>query len=590
MEELTFDILLTALALVVLIFGLFVWKGAPVVLFGGVVALLFAFGVLEAGHLLSAMSNQAVITIFLLIFITGMLRNNFEILSFFDKIYGKAKRTGTFLFGLNTSVSLLSSVINNTPIVALMIPYVYNFSQARGISPSRLLMPMAYAATLGGTITVIGTSTNLVLNGLLAENNLPELTTANFFIIGLAATIVGVLYLSFVAPKLLADRTDPAEAFRKVAREYIVEVKVEEGSPLIGKTVEEAGLRSLGTVFLIELLRDGRMISPVQPRDILQANDLLYFAGAIEEVVDLVKKENGLSLPKTEKFALGDQLDIVEALIPANSNLSGKEVRKSNFRERYDAAIIAIHRDGRRLGGKIGGNILETGDLLLLSAGKEFSNRLAGDKNLYAVSIVNKITPKNKRGKLGFLIGAILGGVALAFGWMDFFKFLILLTLLGLGLGLTSLSGLKREFSPDLYLTLVSSILIGTALIQTGTAGWLTAGMSEWMDQQTPFALLVLIFLLTTALTSFVSNVAAVSVVFPLVIAVVTPMQLPITPFMLALAFGASASFLTPVGYQTNLMVFGPGGYISRDFFKMGLPLTILYAVVCLGLLHLIYF
>ncbi len=587
---LSLDILLTALSMLVLMASLFFYKGHPVYPFGGVAMFLFLMGVVDSATVVSVLSNQAIVTIFLLIFLTGLLRNNFDILALFDKFLGSTKTLSGFLLRMNAGVAGISSVVNNTPIVALMIPYLYSYAQKSKISPSKLMMPMAFAATVGGTLTVIGTSTNLVLNGLLKENHLPELSSFDFFSIAIGLTILSVIFLSFIAPKLLPNRPDPADELRKQARNYIVEVKVDAHSNLIGKTVEEAKLRNLGAIFLVEILRNGKIVSPVQPRETLYANDLLFFAGAVADVIELVQRENGLSLPKTEKFALGQQLDVVEAVVPANSNLAGKQVRETNFRERFDAAIIAIHRDGNRLGGKIGGTTINYGDLLLLSAGKDFNRRAANDKNLHPVSTIQQISPENKSNKKIFLMLMALGLFVMALGWLNFLQFLFAMLVVAIPLKLGSLSSYKSAFSPDLYLMLVASVLMGTALIQTGTAQLLVAQLADWPALLHPVVLLVALFFVTVLLTSFVSNVAAVAIIFPVAVALVAAADLNLKPYLLAIAFGASASFLTPVGYQTNLMVFGPGGYDSRDFFKLGLPLTLLYAIVALLTIYMLYF
>ncbi|MCH8553654.1 MAG: SLC13 family permease [Schleiferiaceae bacterium] len=583
------QIILSSVLLGVVV-GLFFKKVNPVYLFGGAVLVLLLFGVISSQQLLSAMSNSAIATIFLLIFITSVLRQNFDVLGLFQLLFGRLKTPRAFLFGVNSFAALLSSVINNTPIVALLIPYLHTWGKRNNTSVSALLMPMAFAATVGGTITLIGTSTNLVLNGLLLESHLPILSTLDFFLIGLLITVVGVVYLSFFAPNLLVPRLDPAELFKNEAREYVVEILVEDNSKFVGKTVEEAGLRNLGGIFLIEIYRSGKLINPVQPRDFIQGGDLLYFVGPSEEVIDLVKEANGLTLPKTKKFQLGNDLDIVEALIPAHSNLYGKMVRESNFRERYDAAIIAIHRNGNRLGGKIGGTVLEPGDLLLLSAGPGFYNKIVNDKNLYSVSTINRIENQPKGIKVLFFSLSAFALIGVGADWWSFFTSLVTILGLGIAFGLTSLNKIKREFSPDLFVILVSSIVLGSALLQNNTVAWLLGDSLSVTATWPPFLLLVVLYGLTLILTSFVSNVAAVSIAFPIAIAIITPFDLALTPYMLAIAFGASCAFLTPVAYQTNLMVYGPGGYANKDFLKLGFPLTILYSLVCLVSLKLIYF
>lgn len=529
--------------------------------------------------LLSSLSNKSLLTIFLLIFITSALRKHFNLLGLMDKLFRSISSPRRFLIAMTSSVAALSSVVNNTPIVALMIPYVYDWSRKRDLSPSRFLIPLSYAATLGGTITVIGTSTNLVLNGLLEANTLPVLGFGDFLIPGLIVTCLGVLYLSLFGHRLLADRKDVLQDFKSNRREYIVETVLHANSDKVGKSVADAGLRNLDGVFLVEIYRRGKLISPVTPEEQLEAGDMLYFAGEVDEIVDLLKGENGFEIAKREKFATTDVLEVVEVLIPITSDLAGKKVRDTNFRERYDAAIVAIHRDGRRLGGRIGDVELEFGDLLLLTTGARFKSEIQSSKNLYTVSFMEKIEGNGKPGKIFVGIGALLGIAGMFAGFLDLFSFLLIILVLLASFGFFSAQDLRKDVNSDLLVILVSAVALGTTLIHTGTAAWISDNMVGLLEGASPLAILISLMLLTVILTSFVTNVAAVAVAFPIVAAIVSESGFDGTPFYLALAYGASASFLTPVSYQTNLMVYGPGGYKSSDFMRVGVPLTIIYLV-----------
>jgi di/tricarboxylate transporter len=580
-NELTHIVLLVAMAIIVV--GLFVKRFKPTVVFSVVVLVLVVLGIIPLTDLLGHLANSSVITIFLLIFITASLKEHFNLLQLLDGIFKGIKSPRLFLLSYSGIVAGLSSVVNNTPVVALFIPYIYDWSKKRGFSPSKFLIPLSFAATLGGTITLIGTSTHLVLNGLMISNGFEPFAFTDFVIPGLLVTLPGLLYLVTIGYVILPEHQDLFDQLEDDQGNYIVEVKVAPRSKLISKTVEDGGLRNLDGVYLVEINRGGQVISPVAPNEIILEGDLLYFAGDTSCVSDLVKNEAlGLVFAKTEKFNLGKELDLVEALVPAMSDLGSKRVKNTNFRERYDAAIVAIKRDGERLGGKIGDQELQYGDMLLLTAGKHFRERIKGAKNLYTLSYLDNLGDSKKREKRIF--GLVLLGVIAAWSFGIFNMLLGLIILQGalLLLGLGSFDQLKRQFNPDLYLILISAIAFGTALIDTGTASWLTDYLFGYLEGASHTLIISTVFFATLILTSFVTNIAAVSIIFPVAAAFVPQLGVEPKELFLVVAFAASCSFLTPVSYQTNLMVYEPGGYKSIDFLKIGFPLTVLYALICI--------
>lgn len=572
------------IAMLAIIVGLFIKRYKPTAIFVTVVLVLTLLGIIELEALLGHFANSSVITIFLLIFITASLKEHFNLLGLLDLIFRNIKRPRMFLLSFTSIVAGLSSIVNNTPIVALFIPYIYNWTKKRNLSPSKFLIPLSFAATLGGTITLIGTSTNLVLNGLMVSNGFAPFTFTDFLIPGLLVTLVGLLYLVVVGYRFLPHNKDLFDDLGQDERNYIVETVIAKGSLLANRTVKEGGLRNLDGLYLVEINRKGKLISPVAPEEMLLEGDLLYFTGETKSVTELVKNERfGLAFPKTEKFNLGEKLDLVEALIPAMSNLGGKRLKDTNFRERYDAAIIAIKRDGERLGGKIGDQVLEYGDMLLLTAGSYYREKIRGAKNLYNISFIEVIGTNNKPQKRWFGVVAAL----VAIGWsLNFFNLLMGLIILQaalLALKLATFDQLKRQFNPDLFLILVSAIAFGTALISTGTASWMSALIFGLFSNGSSLVLISALFILTLFLTSFVTNVAAVAIMFPIAAALITNLNLEEKDVFLTIAFAASCSFLTPISYQTNVMVYEPGGYKGLDFLKIGLPLTVLYALICIA-------
>ncbi len=571
--------LLTAL-LVLVGGGLFVNKFRPTVIFAIAIIVMLITQTATLESVLSGFANSSILTIFLLIFITSALRKNFNILGFLDKMVGNIKSPRIFILAMSGWVAPLSAFVNNTPIVALLIPYIYNWSKKRGVSPSKFLMPITFVATLGGTITVIGTSTHLVLNGFLTTNGFLPLQFWDFAPIGVTLTLVGILFLVLFGINLLPENEDLLEDFEANTREYIVETMVTSESSWIDQTVEKAGLRKLEGLFLIEINRGGKVISPVAPTEYILEGDYLYFAGDTDLVVNLINKNTGLEFPKSKKFNLGENLEIVEVLIPATSDLAGKKVKNTNFRQRFNSAIVAIHRNGKRIGGKIGDITLAYGDMLLVSAGDGFYDSIQNQKDLYAVSKGRQLRNDNSYKKKIFILTSILSLIAVFLNLIPFMVSLLIILGLATGLGLYSFSDIKDDLNLDLLIILVCSLALGTALIDTGTAHWLTSGLVNTLSGESEAVLITGVFLTTVVITSFVTNVAAIAIMFPIVAALIESTGLPSKPIFLGLAYGASAAFLTPVSYQTNLMIYGPGGYTARDFFKVGFPLTIIYSLV----------
>ena len=559
----------------------------PALTFFLAVIVLMMAGILTPSDLLAGFSNASIATIVLLVVLTATLRKNFGVEQLFDRLFRRARTFRSFLWQMMVSMAALSSVLNNTPIVAAMTPYVYQWGKRRGVAPSKLLIPLSYATMLGGMITLIGTSTNLVLNGFLSQSGEPLLTFTDFLPLGLLVSLTGITYLVTWGHRLLPTNQDALEELKANTREYLVETQIGQDSALMGKSVSGAGLRNLRGVYLVEIVRDGRTISPVAPDEPLYPHDLLYFAGNTDTVVDLINDDNGLVLPRHHA---GDpaagQLEICEAVIPANSLLSGKTVKESDFRNRYRAAIVAVHRNGERLRGKIGNLRLQTGDLLLLSVGRDFRRNQHQYRDLYVISNFRN-PPRGRRRTRRRLFFPVLAGVALlmVLGVVKLFPALLMLLAAAFLLKMLTLEDVKKQVDVSMVGVLVFSLALGSALLKTGAADLVARGFMGLVAPLGAVGLVAGLFLLTVVLTSFVTNVAAVSIAFPIAYALSRDAALPATPLYLTIAFAASCAFLTPIGYQTNLMVYGPGGYTFRDFMRVGLPLVVIYTATCLAYL-----
>lgn len=544
-------------------------------------------GVITPAELLKGLANQQIVLIFLLVLVTAGIRLIYGS-ELFAWLFNPRLRPKAFLLRMMLTVSSISPFLNNTPIVAFMIPYVKDWAQKTGNPASKFLIPLSFATVLGGMVTVIGTSTNLVLNGLIQEYHLPLLEFTDFLFLGLMVTVMGVTYLYFIGYKLLPSNANKLEALRANLKEYIVETEIFHGSRLIGKTVKEAGLRNLQDLFLVEIIRADDVVSPVSPAELLREGDLLFFSGNTQAIFNLIKEDNGLRIPEQDNLEVAGQFHFVEAVIPADSDLIGVRIKDSDFRKKFDASIIAIHRNGKRVPGKVGEVELAGGDFLLLLA-SDAIDHASHENDLFFVSVPQKIASKKgpwlRWAGYGSFAALVLGITEV----LPLFNVCVGILVGLVLLGVLNIVEIRRELDLSLLMVLVCSLAIGVALEKSGTAKLIASVMITTGKEVGPVAMLTALFLVTTLLTSLITNAAAVSIVFPIAMSMAAQLHLSSTPFFVAIAFAASGDFMTPIGYQTNLMVYGPGGYTFRDFVRVGALLTFLYIVLCVSFISLYY-
>ena len=543
--------------------------------------LLFSItGILTPKEILSGFSNESIASILMLILITTGLRKNFQLENLFDAIFKKARTYRGFLFRMMSQVAILSSFINNTPVVALMTPYVVDWGKKNNISPSRLLIPLSFATIMGGMITLIGTSTTLVLNGFLQDFNHPSLLFEDLFFTGLAVTIVGILFISFLGHKLLPNHQDVLKTYREKRREYIVETRILPGSKLVNKSISEASMRNLKGVYLVEILRQGRIISPVAPNELLSEGDALFFVGNTDKIVDLINSDLGIELPSTARSYDNDKAEIVEAVLNNNSSLINKKVKKSDFRNRYNAAIVAIHRNGKRVSGRIGDILLQPGDLLLLYTGNDFRNRVGLYRDLFVISKLRDIVKPGRKKYYALTIMALCAIFLLIFSKLTLFPALMIILGIMIGFNLINTQDVKRELDLNMIAILVFSLAIGQAIIKTHAGDMMAASILNLLEPYGKISILIGLLILTNLLSALIGNVGAISISFPLAFAISEKLAIDGNPFFLTIAYAASAAFLTPISYQTNLIIYGPGGYKFKDFLKICLPVNVIYLTI----------
>jgi di/tricarboxylate transporter len=578
-----FHILFTLGVVVIMVITLVIDRFKASMVFLLAMAALLLGGVLPLGTFLAGLSNTALLTIFLLIVITAAINTHFNVRRLLDRAFGKTSTAGGFIFKMSLGVAGISAFMNNTPVVAMMMPYVHQWGKKHGVNPAKLLMPLSYAAIVGGMITLIGTSTNLVLNGLLESNGLAPLDFLDFLFPGLLVTLAGVAFLTVGAPRLLKTHEDLLARYEQNKREYLIESRLIPGGSIVGLTIEEAGLRNLNRAFVTAIIRNKKQIAPVGPNEVLQANDLILFAGETAFIMQLLGGAKGLEMNKQEQFVSGNYADLLEAVVSQNSGLDHRTVKSIGFREKYDAAIVGIHRKGEKLNAKIGSLELKTGDLLLLMVGKEFEERNQRSEDLI---VINKMehTRELPGTKKAVFWGSLLSMVVLSlFGVLSLFEGLLLLLLVQVLLGIVSIEHIKQNVSLDLLIILMASLGIGQALIDTQASVYLSDLFFAQAASWSPLAIVAGVFFATFVLTSLITNVAAISIIFPVVLSLSVQSTVPAELLFLTAAFGASCCFATPFAYQTNLMVQELGNYNFKDYLRLGLPMSILYALLFIG-------
>jgi di/tricarboxylate transporter len=552
--------------------------------------LLLVTGVLLPGEALAGFSNQGMLTVAVLYVVVSGLTETGAVNWIVQNILGRPHSIRQAQARLMTPAAILSAFLNNTPVVAVFVPAVKVWARRNNLSLSKLLIPLSYASIVGGTCTLIGTSTNLVVNGLLVDQvGLPGLSMFDLAWIGLPIAVCVFLFVLMFSRQLLPDRKEPL-VHGDGMREYTAEMMVEEGSPLEGCSIEAAGLRCLPGLYLAEIERDGAILPAVEPLERLEANDRLIFVGAIESVVDL-HSIHGLVPATNQVFKLdGARKDrsFFEAVVSGTCPLVGKSVREGRFRTRYHAVIIALARNGERLHGKIGDMVLRTGDTLLLEARPSFNDQQGRSRDFLLVSEVGGFHPPNHK-SAPVALAITIGMVALAAsGLLSMLEAALVAAGLMIVSGCTS--GQVARHAPDwqVLVVIATSFGVGAALQKSGAAGVLADGIIG-LAGGSPWATLVLVFAATALLTAIATNNVAAVLAFPIALSAAHHMNVDVMPFAITIMVAASASFATPIGYQTNLMVYNAGGYRFVDFVRIGLPLTLLVGLVTIGLVPLIW-
>ena len=546
-------------------------------IFGSASVFLLSIGYIDIEQFIGSYANISVLTLLLILVASSTLERTVYLQKMSQYITEGGRSRAYMKMGL--VVASLSSIMNNTAVVASLMR---TLSQSRSSVLKNALIPLSYMAIMGGTLTLIGTSTNLIVNGFLEHYGFQGFQFFDFFYVGIVAAGMGLVTIL-----LLRHRFPDARSAQEKVQDYFVEAIVTADSVLIGQSVQAAGLRSLQSFFLVEIIRDSHFISPVHPNETLCPGDRLVFTGIIENLFQL-QHIQGLSL--LGECGLGNRKNIVEVFVRQSSSMIGKTIKTLDFRANFDAVVVALHHEGQRQRRKIGDIRLHSGDRLILAVGKDFFKQNHLEKH-FIILDQQKAPSHLNVFQQRFALFGFLGCIGLAvFQVMSLFQSLLLFILAAVAFKVIDLGEVKRRIAYDLWVIIGSALVISQVVIDVGLHQWIAGPIALWMDaQSTPYVALIIVYLMTLVVTEMMTNNAAAAIVFPIALALSNLLQVSILPFALAIAYAASASFVSPYGYQTNLMVMNSGGYTFRDFAGQGVVVSFVYGTTVLFLIPVFF-
>ena len=551
---------------------------------------LLVFGVLTPGEAFHGFSNPALFIIACFYIVSSALKESGALHWWIMRWLGQNRSVKGAVPRIMAPVAVSSSVISNTPVVAIFIPLIQDWARRHDISVSKLLIPLSYASILGGTCTLIGTSTNIIIVGLLqGSEEAMQLSLFSPAAVGIPLVLLGIAYFLTIGHRILPDRKSLGEDLIDT-RQYAVSMRVEPGGVLSGMSIADAGLRHLQYSFLSEIQSKGHVIPAVGPEEILGDNDILIFVGQPEAVSEL-RQFRGLVPADDEVLELDvpySSRALIEAVVSPVSNMIGKTIKASTFRTMFGGVILSISRNGKRINEKVGNIVIKQGDTLLLEAARGFVRRHRYNRDFLLLSRIDDATiPDVSRAPVALgLLGVFIAVVLL--GLMPLISASLLLVAALAVTRCISLEFAQRSIDMRVLLAIGASLSLGFALQKTGLADMAAHGIMSLADGN-PFINLLLLYLVTVIATELITNNAAAVLMFPLAQALSVELDASLLPFVMTIMFAASSSFLTPFGYQTNLMVQGPGGYHFADYFRSGILLSLMVGAVVIFLVPVIW-
>ena len=564
-----------------------------VIVFSALLLLVFG-GVITMNEAVQGFSNKGMLTVAFLFIVSASMQVSGSLDKLVSNLLGKGNhRMYSKYFRLMVPIAGMSAFLNNTPVVATMIPILRRWAKRMSLPPSKFLIPLSYAAIFGGTCTLIGTSTNLVVHGMMLDRGIAGLGFFELTKVSLPVAVLGIAFIAFVGHYLLPSKREPLVELGESTREFVVEMTVSADYPMVNKSIKQAGLRHLKGLFLFQITRGQNVIAPVNHDETIRVDDRLFFTGLPETIYEL-QKTPGLHIVKDLEFDLknldSDRLQTYEAVVSNSSHLIGQTVRDSNFRTIYDAVILAIHRSGSRINKKVGDIVFKPGDTLFMLAKKGFDSKWYHTTDFSLVSPSLEVYSKPRwKGNLALFLLAVMILLA-AFKVVPMILAAASTAIVMVILNIINPDNALKSVNWGVLLIIASSFGIGQALENSGLATIIASGLIKSLEFLGPLGIIAGIFFITSIYTELITNNAAAAIMFPIALATGKLLNIDPRPLFITLAIAASASFATPIGYQTNLMVYGPGGYRFKDFLKIGVMMNLFVGVAVILIVYGLFF
>lgn len=591
----TAEMIFVALMIVLMLLGLlFEAARADLIVFFFLVVFLLT-GIISTEQALSGFSNEGMLTVLLLFIVAGAIQKHGIIENYIDRLLSDHRGTKRSMIKLLAPISLFSGFLNNTPIVVTLTPILKNWCQQNGIAPSKFLIPLSYVTILGGTITLIGTSTNLVVHGLLIQSGREGFGFFQLSVVGLPIAVAGLIYIFTLGYRLLPDTLGAKEQIREEVKEFLAEAVIEKDYEHVNGRIVEAVNNSLKGIYIIEIIRNDTRIFPVTPNTIIEEGDHLLFSGTLNTIAS-VQKQKGITLKtgtdQTLDSLKDDKFELIEAVISHQSGLVGKSVKSASFRSKYNAGVIAVHRNNERIKGRVGEIMLKPGDTILLLAGNDFMEMHMHSIDFYVVTSLSPPEPLNQSSAKGWaglaLLLVMISSVTL--GFLSMFEAMLIAVILLMLFKFIDADEMLSYIQFNVILLIASAFGVGAAMMESGLAQFLAENMLMIARPLGVIGVIAILYIMTNIFTELITNTGAAVLMFPIAMEMATQMDMDYMGLTVTIAIAASASFITPIGYQTNLIVYGPGGYKFTDYIKVGAPLSLMTMVISTLIIYTVWF
>lgn len=591
----TGEMIFVAVIIVVMLIGLsFEVIRADFLIFLVLVIFLIT-GVISSEQALSGFSNEGMLTVLLLFIVAGAIQKHGIIELVVYRLLGKGQSVKKSMVKVMLPVGLASGFLNNTPIVVALTPIIRDWAIDNGYSPSKFLMPLSYMTILGGTITMIGTSTTLVVHGLLLSAGLEGFSFFTLTVVGLPITAAGLIYLLTVGYKLLPEHLGAKEQISQETKEFLAEAIIEENFEHEGQSVTKLGRDVLDGIYIIEIIRNDSRVYPVTGETKVLNGDHIIFSGSLN-TIGKIQKFKGVTIKTGSELTLDDVSNkdshLVETVVSHNSSLLNKTLKQANFKTRYDAGVIAIHRNNQRIKSRVGDIVLKTGDTLLLLADNAFIDKHKYSADFYVVTDVAPPENLNQDMRKGWisLIALISMILVVTLGWLTMLEAMLVLVVLLIGFKFITPNEVKKFIQFDVILLIASAFAVGAAMTESGLAQYIASGLTALATPFGVIGVVLIVYFVTNTFTEVITNSAAAVLMFPIALEVADAMSIDYMGLIVTVAIAASASFMTPIGYQTNLIVYGPGGYKFSDYLKVGTPLSFLIMFIACTIIYFVWY